>query len=318
MRIKRRQLLVLGSLSGFGLAFLAKFFRSKTAQSTAVNPTDPTNLVSKPATSTSAERLSNPGGGQPLLRFVSVADTGTGATGQYAVARAMARYHQLNPYDFVILAGDNIYNNGEIEKIGAVFEQPYQALLQQGVKFQACLGNHDIRTDNGDPQVRYPGFNMQGRYYTFRRGDVQFFALDTNNNADWKAQLPWLEKELSGSDAPWNVVFGHHQIYSSGHYGLNEPFIETLTPIFQKYGVQLYINGHDHHYERSQSINGTTYLICGAGAGTRPVGRSQWTAYSAEQLSFAAYEVYSDRIIISGIGTNNRVFDQGVIPLQSA
>jgi acid phosphatase len=318
MRIKRRQLLVLGSLSGFGLAFLAKFFRSKTAQSTAVNPTEPTNLISKPATSTSAERLSNPGGGQPLLRFVSVADTGTGATGQYAVARAMARYHQLNPYDLVILAGDNIYNNGEIEKMGAVFERPYQALLQQGVKFQACLGNHDIRTDNGDPQVRYPGFNMQGRYYTFRRGDVQFFALDTNNNADWKAQLPWLEQELSGSDAPWKVVFGHHQIYSSGHYGLNEPFIQTLTPIFQKYGVQLYINGHDHHYERSQSINGTTYLICGAGAGTRPVGRSQWTAYSAEQLSFAAYEVYSDRIIISGIGTDNRVFDQGVIPLQSA
>jgi acid phosphatase len=318
MSIKRRQLLVLGSLSGFGLAFLAKFFRSKTAQSTAVNPTEPTNLISKPATSTSAERLSNPGGGQPLLRFVSVADTGTGATGQYAVARAMARYHQLNPYDLVILAGDNIYNNGEIEKIGAVFEQPYQVLLQQGVKFQACLGNHDIRTDNGDPQVRYPGFNMQGRYYTFRRGDVQFFALDTNNNADWKAQLPWLEKELSGSDAPWKVVFGHHQIYSSGQYGLNEPFIQTLTPIFQKYGVQLYINGHDHNYERSQPINGITYLICGAGAGTRPVGRSQWTGYSAEQLSFAAYEVYSDRIIIKGIGTDNSVFDQGIIPLQSA
>lgn len=318
MRIKRRQLLVLGSLSGFGLAFLAKFFRSKTAQSTAVNPTEPTNLISKPATSTSAERLSNPGGGQPLLRFVSVADTGTGARGQYAVAAAMARYHQLNPYDLVILAGDNIYNNGEIEKIGAVFEQPYQVLLQQGVKFQAVLGNHDIRTDNGDPQVRYPGFNMQGRYYTFRRGDVQFFALDTNNNADWKAQLPWLEQELSGSDAPWKVVFGHHQIYSSGQYGLNEPFIQTLTPIFQKYGVQLYINGHDHNYERSQPINGTTYLICGAGAGTRPVGRAQWTAYSAEQLSFAAYEVYSDRIIVRGIDTKNQVFDQGIIPLQSA
>jgi acid phosphatase len=246
-----------------------------------------------------------------------VADTGTGATGQYAVAGAMSRYHQLNPYDLVVLAGDNIYNNGEIEKIGAVFEQPYQVLLQQGVKFQAVLGNHDIRTANGDPQVRYPGFNMQGRYYTFRRGDVQFFALDTNHNADWKAQLPWLEKELSGSDAPWKIVFGHHQIYSSGQYGLNQPFIETLTPIFQKYRVQLYINGHDHNYERTQPIKGTTYVVCGAGAGTRPMRRSEWTAHAASQLSFAAYEVYSDRIIISGIGTDNSVFDQGIIPLQS-
>jgi hypothetical protein len=48
------------------------------------------------------------------------------------------------------------------------------------------------------------------------------------------------------------------------------------------------------------------------------VGKSQWTAYSVERLSFAAYEVYSDRIIIKGIGTDNSVFDQGIIPLQSA
>src|ERR671933_1893859 len=318
MNMKRRQFLVLSSLSGFGLAVLGKIFQSQTAQSTNAQPTDATNLAAQATTSTSADALGKPVEGQPLLRFVSVADTGTGAAGQYAVAAAMTRYHQLNPYDLVILAGDNIYNNGEIEKISAVFEQPYQALLQQGVKFQACLGNHDIRTDNGDPQLRYPAFNMQGRYYTFRRGDVQFFALDTNHNADWKAQLAWLEQELSRSNASWKMVFGHHQIYSSGQYGLNQEFIQTLTPLFQKYRVQLYINGHDHHYERSQSIKGTTYLICGAGAGTRPVGRSQWTAHSASQLSFAAYEVYRDRILISGIGTDNQVFDRGMIPLQAA
>lgn len=312
MSIKRRQFLILSSLGSIGLfTVLGKIVQSQTARNTKVNFTDTTKLASEPANSNSAkEKL--------LLRFVSVADTGTGATGQYAVATAMTNYHQQNPYDLVILAGDNIYNNGEIEKIGAVFEKPYQALLQKGVKFQACLGNHDIRTDNGDPQVRYPGFNMQGRYYTFRRGDVQFFTLDTNNNADWKNQIPWLEKELSTSDAPWKIVFGHHQIYSSGIYGLNKPFIQTLTPLFQKYRVQLYINGHEHNYERTHSINGTTYLICGGGAGTRPVGSSEWTAHAASKLSFAAYEVYSDRILISAIDTDNRVFDQGIIPLQSA
>jgi len=313
MRINRRQFLVLSSLSGFGLAVFGKVIRSQTAQSTDISSTNTNNL-----TATSADLLHNPVEGQPLLRFVSVADAGTGAAGQYAVAEAMTRYHQQNPYDLVILAGDNIYTNGEMEKIGDVFEKPYQALLKQGVKFQACLGNHDIRTDNGNLQVRYPAFNMLGRYYTFRRGDVQFFALDTNHNADWKAQLAWLEQELSLSNASWKMVFGHHQIYSSGQYGLNQEFIQTLTPLFQKYRVQLYINGHDHHYERSQPIKGTTYLICGAGAGTRSVGRSLWTAYSASQLSFAAYEVYRDRILISGIGTDNQVFDRGMIPLQAA
>ena len=313
MRINRRQFLVLSSLSGLGLAVFSKVIRSQTAQSTDISSTNTNNL-----TATSADLLHNPVEGQPLLRFVSVADAGTGAAGQYAVAQAMTRYHQQNPYDLVILAGDNIYTNGEMEKIGDVFEKPYQALLKQGVKFQACLGNHDIRTDNGNLQVRYPAFNMLGRYYTFRRGDVQFFALDTNHNADWKAQLAWLEQELSRSDAPWKIVFGHHQIYSSGQYGLNTAFIQNLTPLFKKYRVQLYINGHDHNYERTELIDDTAYVVCGAGAGTRPVRRSEWTAHSASQLSFAAYEVYSARIIISGIGSDNQVFDQGVIPLKSA
>lgn len=254
----------------------------------------------------------------PILRFISVADTGTGAEGQYAVAEAMTQYHGENPFNIAVLAGDNIYNNGEIEKINAVFEKPYQPLLQQGVKFYACLGNHDIRTANGDPQVKYAGFNMQGRYYTFRRDPVQFFALDTNRNADWKNQLVWLEKELSQSTAPWKVVFGHHQIYSSGIYGVNQPFIKTLTPLFKKYGVQLYINGHEHSYERTRSIDGTTYLICGAGGGTRPVGRSEWTEYSASLLSFATFDVYQDRMFVSSIGTDKRVFDRGVIEVRSA
>lgn len=295
--MKRREFLVLGGLSGLFSSLFAGKFVDKNSRNSFVE--------------TAIAGNSHPQ--DLLLRFVSVADTGTGAKGQYAVARAMNFYHQKNPYDLVILAGDNIYNNGEIEKIGVVFERPYQPLLKKGVKFHACLGNHDIRTDNGDPQVNYPGFNMQGRYYTFMRDNVQFFGLDTNGNADWKNQLIWLEKELSLSKAAWKIVFGHHPIYASGVYGSNPNFIKTFTPLFQKYGVQLYINGHEHHYERTRSINGTTYLICGAGAGNRSVGRSEWTEYSTSNLSFAAYDVYADRIEVSGIGTNNRVFDRGLI-----
>jgi acid phosphatase len=305
MKLKRRQFLFLSSLSAIGAGFLSWTLRQN---SQSINITDSTIAIA-----------ANPSKKDLLLRFVSVADTGTGAKGQYAVAGAMNNYHKKNPYDLVVLAGDNIYNNGEIEKIGEVFERPYKNLLKQGVKFQACLGNHDIRTANGDPQVQYPGFNMNGRrYYTFRRQGVQFFALDTNSNADWQNQLLWLEQELSRSNAPWKVVFGHHPIYASGIYGSNPEFIKTFTPLFQKYGVQVYINGHEHHYERTRSINGTTYLITGGGAGTRPVNHSEWTAYSAQKLSFAGYEVYPDRIEVTAIGTDNRIFDQGIIQLKSA
>ncbi|AFZ02904.1 metallophosphoesterase family protein [Calothrix sp. PCC 6303] len=294
MNLKRRKFL---SLAGIG-AFASIFYAYSV---TAKKNLEPTNSRRKDL----------------LFRFVSVADTGTGTKGQYAVANAMANYHTKNPYDLVVLAGDNIYTNGEFEKINEVFERPYGKLLKKGVKFRAALGNHDIRTANGDLQVKYAGFNMKGRYYTYNRNQAQFFVLDTNSNADWKNQLVWLEQELAKSKALWKIVYGHHPIYASGQYGSNPDFIQIFTPMFQKYNVQLYINGHEHHYERTAAINGTTYLICGGGAGTRPVGKNPWTEYSAEKLSFASYEIYPDIIEIQGIGTDNRVFDRGVIKLKS-
>ena len=94
--------------------------------------------------------------------------------------------------------------------------------------------------------------------------------------------------------------------------------LKLCLHLLAQHNVQLYINGHEHHYERTRSINGTTYLISGAGADTRPVGHSDWTEYSASKLSFAAYEVYSDKIEISAIGTDNHVFDRGVVSLKLA
>ena len=144
---------------------------------------------------------------------------------------------------------------------------------------------------------------MDGRYYTFEQGSVQFFALDTNPEAPWQEQLNWLEQELQQAKQPWKVVFGHHQIYASGMRGVVRELADKLTPLFSRYGVQLYLNGHEHHYERTEAIEGTTYVTCGNGAKLRDVGESEWTAYSVSRLGFAAVEVYSNRLEIMGIGT---------------
>ncbi|MEB3343175.1 metallophosphoesterase [Okeania sp.] len=320
--MKRRRLLLLAGLGGITFAGIVfsfnirklRFFRKQLGElkEFLFHKKELNNLLS---TQTVKSDISYPKTA-PIFRFVSVADTGTGKMPQYSVARAMKHYHSKFPFGFVVLAGDNIYPNGEIEKINDVFEKPYEYLLENKVKFYACLGNHDVRTDNGEPQVKYPNFNMAGRYYTFEYQPIQFFALDTNaKKEDWEVQLNWLEKELSNSKAPWKIVFAHHPIYSSGKYGSSQKLISTLTPLFKKHKVQLYINGHEHNYERTRPINGTTYLISGAGAKQRPVGRSEWTEYSTENFSFAAFDVYEDRLIVRGINIWNRVFDAGVIQI---
>ena len=256
--------------------------------------------------------------GSPL-RFVAIGDVGTGQPEQYVVAQALAQQQQTAPFSFVLLAGDNIYEHGEIEKIDQAFEQPYADLLQRDVTFYAVLGNHDVRTNNGEDEVAYPGYTMAGRYYTFSNQSVQFFALDTNQaiaagaESLWAEQLRWLRAELQRSQQPWKVVFAHHPVYSSGQHGSTPELMETLPSIFADYGVQLYINGHDHHYERTVPLNGTTYITTGNGARLRPVGHSNWTAQASSQLGYTAFETHPGEIIVKAMDANNQVYDEAVI-----
>ena len=97
MNFKRRQFLYLATLGGFGWAFLSKMLGRQSVENDRVESAIASNITQKPATAKA-----------PILRFISVADTGTGDRGQYSVAKAMARYHRQNPFDLAILAGDNI------------------------------------------------------------------------------------------------------------------------------------------------------------------------------------------------------------------
>ncbi|MBD0328320.1 MAG: metallophosphoesterase, partial [Pyrinomonadaceae bacterium] len=164
-------------------------------------------------------------------------------------------------------------------------------------------------------QIHYPGFNMTGRYYTFSQGRAQFFALDTNQGKHFNDQLTWLETSLAQSSADWKIVFGHHPVFSSGMHGSDRTLGEALTPILERHGVQLYLCGHDHNYERTVALEGVTYLVCGNGARLRPVNSSPWTAYAASRLGFTVFEVYPQHILLAAIDPEGQVFDQAIIPL---
>jgi 3',5'-cyclic AMP phosphodiesterase CpdA len=261
-----------------------------------------------------APALAAAASGGASLHVLAVADTGSGNRHQVAVGQQMALANRRQPVDLVLLAGDNVYPDGDPAKLDRVFVRPYQELLANKVPFFAVLGNHDIRTRNGEGQVAYPAFGMGGRWYSLRRGPVEFFMLDTNVNAAWQHQLPWLKGALARSTAPWKVVVGHHPLYSAGFYGDDAAGIARLTPLFKRYGVQLYINGHDHNYERTRLINGTTYMtVGGGGAYLRPVLPNRNTAYATSQHSFAGLNFEPKKLRIEGWNAEGQRIDQAVL-----
>ncbi|MFM7085653.1 MAG: metallophosphoesterase [Cyanobium sp.] len=253
------------------------------------------------------------------LHWLATADSGSGDRHQIAVGSAMAALHRRHPADLVLLGGDNIYNDGDIRLVERAFRRPYQELLAAGVPFHAVLGNHDIRTDGGAGQLAYPGFGMKGRWYTLRRGPVQFFLIDTNVDVPWQHQMPWLRKNLAESTAPWKVVVGHHPIYSSGFYGDDPVAQRRLGSHFQRHGVQLYINGHDHHYERSTPIHGTTYLTVGnGGASLRPVLAGANTARAVSTFGFTSLKADATGLTIQAWDTAGKRLDQARLALNGS
>jgi predicted phosphodiesterase len=246
------------------------------------------------------------------VRFAAIGDMGSGSARQYETAVTMEAFRRALDFEFVIMLGDNIYGGNSASDYHSKFELPYKSLLDAGVKFYASLGNHD------SPNQRlYKPFNMNGRqYYTYTKGNVQFFALDSNYMSP--AQLAWLETELQRSKASWKVCYFHHPLYSSGAFhGSAVELRLILEPLFVAHGVQVVFAGHEHMYERVKPQQGIAYFTEGATGQLRKGNMRKGTGLTAvgydQDLSFILVEIAGDALSFQAVSRTGTTVDSGVI-----
>jgi 3',5'-cyclic AMP phosphodiesterase CpdA len=147
-------------------------------------------------------------------------------------------------------------------------------------------GNHENELGNGPIGYRAyqtyfsvpeaPGQTevTRGLWYAFTAGSVRVVAI-ANDDICYQdggdsyvrgysagAQKAWLEAELATSrrnpEIDWIVVCMHQVAVSSADKanGADLGIREEWVPLFDKYGVDLVVCGHEHHYERSHPIRG--------------------------------------------------------------
>ena len=250
--------------------------------------------------------------GTDSLKFAVIGDFGTGKPASYEVAAQMAALREQFPFEMVLTTGDNILGDqDDPSDLARKFERPFGPLLQAGVQFYAALGNHDGRTSH-----LYPPFNMNGqRYYTFRKKNIRFFVLDTNEVDE--VQLAWIEEALRSSTADWKICSFHHPLYSGGvRHGPDVELRRILEPMFVRYGVDVVFSGHDHVYERLKPQKGVHYFVAGAGGQSeRGIKPTAATAASFDQdQTFMAVEVTGDRLYFQALSRAGATVDLGVIP----
>jgi hypothetical protein len=114
----------------------------------------------------------------------------------------------------------------------------------------------------------------RGLWYAFTAGSVRVISI-ANDDVTYQdsgnsyvrgyssgAQRAWLEKELAATrgnhDIDWIVVCMHQVAISTADKfnGADLGIREEWVPLFDRYGVDLVVCGHEHHYERSHPIRG--------------------------------------------------------------
>lgn len=252
------------------------------------------------------------------VRWAVIGDNGTGEEPEIDVAKQMQQYWTKVKFDFVTMDGDNIYGGHTPHDFEAKFEQPYKALLDEGVKFYASLGNHD----DAQIEINYKPYNMGGNhYYTFSKKNIDFFVLDSNYMTP--QQLSWLEDKLKGSSAKWKIAYFHHPLYTCAKYhGPDVDLRNQLMPLFTKYGVNVVWSGHEHVYERIKPQQGIYFFLEGDSGELRY--HNIRSSCDLDQVgfdtdrTFMLVEIDGDQLYFQTIARSGATVDSGQLALQSS
>lgn len=243
--------------------------------------------------------------------FAAIGDFGTGDDDAYAVADRMCSWRQDLPFEVVITTGDNVYDQGEPERFEAAFKDPFACLLDDGVSFHASLGNHDVLTDGGRPQIEDPDFGMGGRNYVHREAGVRFVVADSND-----LDVAWLTEALESQRGDrWTVVVFHHPVYSGGNkHGSTPGFAENLGPLFSRQGVDLVLNGHEHLYSATSEVDGVHYVVTGGGGAQEYPCDMEQPVVTCESVNHFVYvEVSEAEMLVVAVPVEGDPIDSFVI-----
>ncbi|MBI2862062.1 MAG: metallophosphoesterase family protein [Chloroflexi bacterium] len=259
---------------------------------------------------------------QDSINFVAWGDVRT----NHPIHRQLAGLVEEAAPDFVINVGDMVESGRRMSDWDVFFDVERELLAS--APLYPALGNHEE-----DSPLYFSLFTLPGneRWYSFDSGPAHLVALDVLFSAfgPGSEQYAWLERDLRETTRPWKIVFLHYPPYSFSQSRGGVPAVkEALAPLFEKYGVQFVLSGHDHYYQRNV-VNGVTYIVTGGGGAPLHIpATSPWTLYTEQTYQFLKVSIKGDLLTSTGVRLDGSYFDpfslrlitpegEGIGPLQT-
>jgi len=152
-----------------------------------------------------------------------------------------------NKINLALGLGD--YSYGTVEEFRPVVD----TLKTAGIQFKGVQGNHDSSS--------YAKlFEQPSMLFAFNVGTSRIILLNTEES--YLTNTQFLENELKNTKQPWKIVAMHNPLYTSpSNHPEEKELAARLQPLFDKYGVDLVIYGHNHNYERIKLPDKTTLFV---------------------------------------------------------
>ena len=212
------------------------------------------------------------------------------------------------------------------------------------------VGNHEFQRMDGYGGVKPRRLSIQWRpqfnlpveqtldsklhetVYTVKYQDILIVVL--NSTGLLEEQTKYLEEKLRNSNAKWKIVTSHHSVFSPAEGRDFEYARKIWKPLFDKYGVDLVLNGHDHTYARGhipvKSSNNdqsgnikTLYITSVSGPKQYELDEEQINNYESDGYNadkfgkqtqfFQVINIENDKLIYSAYTTLGTLYDKATI-----
>jgi hypothetical protein len=199
-----------------------------------------------------AAQSNQSGTNQSDFNFVAAGDFGCGKNANKTITNMLTRQPEL-----AIGLGDLSY-----QKSADCWFRIVSPLDTNG-RLKIALGDNEMFPFKFTQYMKH--FNMDSPFYSFDYGKVHFLALASAKNKvipynESSEQYKFVKNDLSAAhqnkNINWIVVYSFRAFYSSNttHPGLDE-LQDLYHPLFDKYGVDIVLQAHNHNYQRTYPIN---------------------------------------------------------------
>jgi len=230
---------------------------------------------------------------------------------------------------FYIMAGDLVDRGADRSDWDSLFHNAQGVYNRR--QLVPALGNHECQ--GGHPTLYLKLFDLprngpsaleEERAYAFEYSNALFVVLDSNSSP--AGQAVWLEEQLSRTRAVWKFVAYHHPAYASAANRDNREIREHWVPLFDKYHVDLALQGHDHAYLRTYPLKGgnrvptpaegTVYIVSVSGTKMYKQGEHDYTEFGMTNVStyqVLDIQVSGDRLVYRAWDIDGKLRDELII-----